>query len=166
MKELCAKCNVCHAFMPEQKHPIDLFVNDQFAPVLVIDDVRCDEEVLWGLEMMEELLGKGVPYTYTKTVRCTHVALNEEQGKEAVSRCSVWTNSLLEGRALIITTVLGLQQMKIGEGKEPGDLFRNEKVGVVLVIEPSYRMSEVVLFGSTDYKSKAKRAMKAAGLVK
>lgn len=161
MNNICAKCNVC-SFMPPQIGPRELSLGDDNATVLVIDDARGEDDLLLGLERAALFLGKGVAFTYTSSIRCTHDALSNEQQEEALAKCSVWTNYLLGGRSLVVTTENGLHQMKVGEGKKAGDLFRNEQLGVVLVIHPLHSSFDV----STDsfYLAQIARAKKSAGV--
>lgn len=158
MRNLCAQCNICSfteaVSRGESEEKLSRDVNGVSPLVLVIADAR--NEGVESLQLMHlDTIFSGLPFTYTRVVRCEQVELSDSQQKEAVSRCAVWTHHLLRDRAFIITVPKGLQQMGI-EGKNVGDLFKSQKYGIVLVVD---RFSDI-----SSYRDKIQRALREVGL--
>ena len=158
---ICGQCNICHSIVPrtEDTKPILAYDIGGESPVLlVIDD---SPDVGEAASIMSELMGKPVPFTYTSSVRCLD-RLGTINNDALVSRCSVWTHSLVEGRAAIITTRNGLKQLKAAEDRNEGDLFKHSRLGVVLVIPPlnSLDMERNLHI----YTKKVKRVLSEVGL--
>lgn len=157
MDKLCAGCTICPE-IPPQASPRVLAI-DKEGPrplILVIDDVYHKSWYASNIDTMSEILGANVDFTYTTAIRCNYPIKSEKADEDRIlSRCSVWTNSLLEGRALIITTKKGLVQLKLEE-REEGSMFKTNKYGLILVIPPLSKIAVV----SEEYKTKAKRLLK------
>lgn len=163
MQKLCASCNVCD-FLPEQKLPRVLSVEEEgeWPRVLVIDDNFSKKNYQQAIETAQQILGD-VPFTYTSTIRCDLPSdLELPKLRIAASRCSVWTGSLVENRSVILTTQRGLDQMKLGAEREVGDMFRNNRAGLILCIPPLIRLKGVAV---NPYRTKAQRLLKEAKLI-
>lgn len=161
MQKLCASCNVCD-FLPEQKLPRTLSIEEEgpWPRVLVIDDNGSKSRYAEAIEIAHQILGD-VPFTYTTTIRCDHSReLELPKQRIASARCSVWTNSLVENRSIILATPRGLDQMKLGTDREPGDMFRNHRAGLLLCIKPLLSISAIA-----PYRTKAQRLLKEAKLL-
>lgn len=167
ISNLCKRCNIC-TFMPVQESERVMAVTpvNTEPVVLIIDNAYQEGEWISGLEMSTELLGL-TSFTYTSTIRCTFtdqdVARGSNDHQKALQSCSVWTNFLLEGRAVIISTMDGLQQMKIEkiEDKEVGKVFRNARFGIVVVTPPIHSFNQNLI---DVYRPKIDRALKEVRL--
>lgn len=169
MKHLCKSCNVC-SFLPVQVLPrlysvepdTEVGSTKGSSPsVLVLDNLPSRGDLETVITVADSLL-LGVKYTYTPVVRCDVEVAAISDYRKAVSRCSVWTNSLLPGRSVILATPMGIDQMKVKGEVTEGEIFRTF-FGYVLCIKPLF-----VLGGSSEfheYQSKAKRLLKKAGLL-
>lgn len=165
MNDLCAKCNVCAAFMPEQEEERTLewwyggHMREQ-RHVLFIDDCADKRDITRSLDIARDLV-KSTEFVYTTTIRCDFVSgeLDDEEVLKAEQRCAVWTHQLLEKRMLIISTEAGLRQMQLGEDKGVGDMWRNNRVGVVLCVQPLLRIPHTAI---AHYQAKIERVLKKA----
>lgn len=150
--------------MPEQHQDRVLSVTPKGTEpvVLIIDNAYNQGEWIGGMEIGSELLGS-VPFTYTSTVRCDFNSLDHSQYQEALQKCSVWTNFLLESRAVVLSTIEGLQQMKIEkvEEKSIGHVFRNARFGVIVVVPPLHTFNQGLV---AAYQPKVDRALKEVKL--
>lgn len=165
MREACSTCNICD-FLPEQKgHRVLNHQGDGVAPVLVIDDLYDKKYLPDVFTVLNELLSGFWPtYNYTNAIRCDWEPdeIAPEDLNKATQRCSVWTHSLLMERAVIISTVTGLHQMKILD-KEPGAIFRSAKYGLILCVPP---LLEIGVKGEMGmYRSKVERIMRESGIL-
>lgn len=158
MHNLCAKCNVC-GFPVDDAFPVlSALTNSDVQPIiLVIDSSHNSKQWIDGQRETKNLLGDDQDFTYTSSIRCFYNKIEPDEKQKALQKCSVWTNSLIEGRAIIISTVEGLTQMHVGEGKAEGAIFKNEKVGVVIVVPPLYTFNDAL---HQHYKPKVQRALK------
>jgi hypothetical protein len=151
--------------MPEQENARVLSIEkdpENRPPILVIDDLIVEEGYAGAIWTAHELLGRLIAdFTYTSTIRCWHDGLEDEDLKTAISRCSVWTHSLLDNRLVILATQRGLIQMGV-KMREEGEMFRSGKYGLVLCIPPLWSMNEI---DRTPYKAKTARLLKEAGLL-
>lgn len=164
MLNLCAECNVCSDFMPEQKTPRTSKVDFGCDPVvLVIDDASNYADYPQAIDVARILVGD-VDFTYTTTIRCNHYPtdLKATERSTATARCAVWTHGLLENRMVILSTQRGMNQMKIETFRVPGDMFRNSKLGLLLCISPLLEMNETAI---KHYKVKTQRLLREAKLV-
>lgn len=166
IEAICATCNLCEEFMPKQTKDRLLLLEpigtSAVPKVLFLDDTPERENYDKAIRMAQLLVGPQ-NFTYTTTIRCSFVpdALNQVQLQTAASRCSVWTNQLLEGRAVIITTMRGMFQLKVGIDRVVGDAFKVPRLGVVLCI-PS--LLTLTVKDIDIYQTKIKRVLKEAGL--
>lgn len=164
MNHLCESCSIC-SFLPTQDKPRVFKVEVETSPsplVLVIDQIQ-EQRQLDSAILVADILLAGVKYTYTPSIRCEYVGASFEDYQKAIARCAVWTNQLLPGRSVILSTVPGVYQMKVKGEVTPGQIFRSEAFGLVLVIPPL-----VSLGTGTDlpeYQSKVKRLLKKANLL-
>jgi hypothetical protein len=71
---------------------------------------------------------------------------------------------LLEHRALILSTLRGLKQLKV-EGKSEGGIFKNERLGVLVCMPPLWDLVGSIAL-SDIYRPKVQRAMREAGILK
>lgn len=139
MEKLCETCTACE-FIPQQtvlrNLSLSYLVNEAPPLVLVIDESYSAGRETFAMQVVKDLLVKDISFDYCTSIRCIYKPgdLNETELQDAVSRCSVWTNQISGGRALIITGMSGLTQLKIEEEHKPGDLFRHPRLGVVLVV--------------------------------
>lgn len=161
MSELCKSCTACE-FMPTQIYNRVLcheYVAEEKPPlVLVIDGFWSMGMEDHSMQRVKELLQKDVSFTYTTTLRCYGaMSLTIDERHDANSRCSVWTNMLLESRALIIGVPSAMEQLKI-EKNSPGDFFKSARLGVMLVI-PGVVTPEMDMDFSS-YQAKVARALK------
>lgn len=168
-------CSVC-TFMPKQDrervlhwHPStvtdakEAFRNETEgnpAPVLVIDNASSDQEIV-DATCIAEILLEDVQFIYTNTIRCKYEQLTTEQRATALSRCSVWTGHMIEGRAIIISTLEGLKQLKVEKEIAPGTIVRSPRLGLVLCVPPLTSLHGPELLA---YKSKIQRMVKEAKL--
>lgn len=161
---LCAKCNVCEDRLPVQVDERILILEPEDAParVLVLDDPETKEDYELAMKVAARLLGS-VSFAYSATVRCDHVfgEMSLETLSMVTSRCAVWTNLISEGRLLILSTVRGLVQLKVGLEWKEGDVFRVGKLGVVLCIPPLLSLLDEF----PVYKRKVERAMREVGVL-
>lgn len=161
MESLCARCNVC-SFMPEQTGPraleyvLDIPKRDSL--VLVVDDYH--DEVHESYRTAKELLGN-VPFNLTSAIRCSYESLDVEQICRAASSCSVWTNTLIDNRKLIITTLLGLKQLKVTGEHGIGDVLKSSRLGMILVTPTLSLMNEKTI---GIYKTKVQRVLRMVNL--
>lgn len=158
----CRNCNIC-AFMPEQDEeriPCCIFGERDITQVsiLVVDDCADKRDMLHNMERASRLLHER-PFIYTTTIRCDYISgeISKEAEEKALNRCAVWTHQLLENRMFILSTLNGLKQMRIGEGRGEGDLWRSLRLGVILCIPPLDRMT-VKEFSA--YMAKTERVLK------
>lgn len=166
IEAICATCNLCSEFMPVQDkdrllllEPIEVHTVPK---ILILDDTPERKDYDKAIRMAQLLIGPQT-FTYSATIRCSFVpdALNQVQLQTAASRCSVWTNQLLEGRAVIIATMRGLFQLKVGIERVVGEAFRVPRLGVILCIPPLLTLKVKDL---DIYQAKVKRVLKEAGL--
>jgi len=135
--------------------------------VLVIDDASDLYRVSLGMRVASMLLD-GIDHTYTRSVRCEHeedYPFTEEELATSVACCATWTNSLLEGRKFIITTLWGARQMKMTSFVKEGDLCLDGRYGYVLIVPPlhTFVQSDGVKLHKeafTTYKAKVWRVLK------
>lgn len=174
LAESCSMCNVC-GFV--KRYPSPMLCEDSMGEydagmeparplLLVIDDLFESEEYKNRQMVVSSLLPVDIAFTYTSTVRCSVLHEDMIPGRFDVilSRCSVWTNSLLDERLVILSTVNGLKQMKVEKDYNEGDMFKSVRLGVVLVIPPIKMLGPRDRFFSV-YQEKVKRVMKEAGLL-
>jgi hypothetical protein len=152
--------------MPAQKFDRTLcfdYVGENNPPlILVVDGFWSVGTEGIAISRVQQLLNKEIGFTYTTTLRCFGAMnLTSDERHDANSRCSVWTNMLLNGRALVIGVPQAMEQMKV-EGHKPGDLFRHARLGVVLVI-PGVMTPEMDMEFSS-YQAKVARALKVLKL--
>ena len=165
METLCNTCTSCE-FMPKQdvfrSLSLSYCVNGTPPLVLVIDEPHDVGLESMAMQKVKELLVKDISFDYCTSVRCDgRFSLTNDEIKDALSRCSVWTNHISGGRALILTGVSGLTQLKIEDHKE-GDLFRHDRLGVVLVVPCIY--GAVMDINFSTYQKKVQRALKVLKL--
>jgi len=168
VKELCAICDVCSSFMPEQKNPrvLEVDKDGEKPAVLVIDDQINLKDYAEGIYIAHELLGRLIAdFSYTSTIRCEYEPgrLSDIEADTAVAKCSVWTHHLLDNRKVILTTQRGLTQMGI-KGRKEGDIFRSGKYGLILCVYPLRHMRTEEVYFPT-FKAKTQRLLKEAGLI-
>lgn len=162
--QLCSKCNVC-AFMPEQDRDRTLLfkqmVNEEYI-TLVIDDCQNQDQWVVGMAWASELLGHNIAFDFTSTVRCDYNPddLTPEHQQEAIDKCGVWTNLLLERRAVILTTETGLRQMKV-DSRPVGSVFRSTMLGIIVVLPPLHAFDDGLF---QHYLPKVQRALKEVRL--
>lgn len=162
LEKLCAQCNICVDLLETEDRPTlsyDIGGNEPL--VLVLDQVQEEGNVSQAIERFLSLAGRNIPFTYSNVVRCLkRNYLSDAKSRDALrSRCSVWTHSIIDRRAVIVTTLEGLKQLRVDELKE-GDIKRDEKLGILVVIPPllSEEMDE------TYYGPRVRRALKEVGL--
>src|SRR5688500_7899617 len=108
----CKRCNVCEELVGKQENERTHYFGNAGASVLVLDDCEELEYCMVGMDMAQKLLSTRTDFTYTTTVRCNSAGLDREKKRKVLARCSVWTNSLLENRSIILATRNGLLQMR------------------------------------------------------
>lgn len=162
LAKLCSRCKICLDILPPQSHDPVLFHGEESSPVLVVDDLYERESLSLALAKCCKLLGD-TPYCYTSTLRC-------EPGKGLGSgdylipeeRCTVWTNLLVQDRALILTTITGLFQMGVQEEIPEGEIYIVQRLGTLIVIPPLTQMTHLQ-FVTTRHK--VERALKSLRLL-
>lgn len=104
-----------------------------------------------------------VPFDYAHSIRCVHDDgdLTPEQKQEALGRCSVWTRNLIGNYAIYLCTKNALNQIGIGAERNPGDVFANPRLGLVLCINP---LASITPSEMAEYTSKVNRLFKKAGI--
>lgn len=161
MKDICAACSICD-FMPPQKRLRQLSFQDEGAPILILDDTNGNPTE--ALRVAKLLVGEGIPFTYTTTIRCTqkiHQVSVESYGK-ALQHCAVWTHLLTDNRMAILATEHGLQQMRVNQGIKAGGIFKSTKWGLVLCIPPLHSMTNQEI---QHYTTLTHRVLATTGLL-
>lgn len=174
LADICKRCKICSRFltMTEMVEPnlyhthfVSTALETETPRILVLDDAQNTKEKSQGVALVDELLNGNHGFTYSTTIRCSHNAKTElrENLETAASYCAVWTHSIEEERAVILTTKRGLSQLRIDKECREGDLFKSQKLGVILVIPNLSTISP----GSSNfntYQAKVNRALKEVGL--
>lgn len=164
--DICSECNVCEEFTPVQKNKRILFTPHSERPVsiLVIDDAPSYVIYDKAMSILFDLLGR-IDYDYTLSIRCKcePFKMSKEALNAVTSRCAVWTKVVVVSSdySLVLSTKRGLMQLKVGDDKREGDLFRAGKVSVILCIPPVLSIPRDSL---EMYRTKTKRALKESGL--
>lgn len=156
MLHLCKKCNICNLGYKEERVP-----SLGEGKVLVLDDFNgVSADYAEPIALSEQLIGS-IPHTYTTTIRCNIAIVDEQLREKALARCAVWTNLLAQDRRLVITTINGLKQIGIGEEHQTGDVFKDERYGLVVVVPP---LTDISASEVPIYKQKVRRAIREANL--
>lgn len=169
LDKLCERCNICWNLLPQPKSPPVLSIkgeeDEKPAAILVIDDCSIIAHYGECLDVVHGWLGGKIAFDYTTTIRCDHrpQKLEAEVIEQIVAKCSVWTHGIAEGRKIILATERGLRQLKVKNEHKEGDVFRNARLGVVVVI-PSLINVHPRSEEFRTFKSKVERALKEVGL--
>lgn len=118
-----------------------MFHGPEKAIILVLDSCEVHGNISDNIRKAKRIIGKATPFTYTPVVRCSGLVEATDNWK-AVERCSVWTNFLLEDRGLIIATEHGLVQLGITDEVKPGILYKDARLGTILLINPLVTMDD------------------------
>ena len=160
LSEICKTCELCTGLVPEQPRfrTLSEGFGDSSDKILLIDDAF--SATTWSLSKKKATeLFQPIGFTYTTSIRCETFSTPTIADEEIVlSRCSVWTNLLLDGKQLIVSTKYGLKQLKIASDISVGEAFRSSRLGIILCIPP------ILALESKVYRTKIQRAIKEAGL--
>lgn len=161
MIDVCRTCNICHLkeqaeertpYFEEVSNPAAILIDDNFGYGSEYKDAYAE-----GITIM----GK-TSFTYTSTVRCQMDAVKPDELTKIMSRCAVWTHLLAEDRKLIVCTKNGLVQLGLTEEHPVGDVFADERLGVVVVIPPLD--SQEFIVNRNELRIKVRRASREAGV--
>jgi hypothetical protein len=151
MIELCRSCNICH--LDEQaEERVPYYQESEDPKVLLIDDNEgYGSEYDGSYADALYVVGK-TPFTYTSTIRCKTGELTEKEETKILAKCSVWTHLLAADRKLIISTQKGLVQLGLGEEHPLGDVFADDRLGIVVVIPPVGSQEFISMRGELQLK--------------
>ena len=158
MIEICRVCAICK--VPEQAHPRIPYLGDLKSKIMILDtDLSTAPGYEKQVDVAHQLFGAKRPFLYTTTIRCKVPALPDEEERVLLSRCGVWTNLLMDGKALLLSTIEGFRQIGIDEAKfNAGEIFLEPKIGVVICIHP------LLTLEISEYKPIVRRGIKDSGV--
>lgn len=146
MDALCAQCRICEGLgVPKQRDERVLVYRvhpgEERARVLVIDQL---ETGFVPVLTLMKLFGADVPVDYTNAVRCQfdNESMETAEWNPIVAHCSVWTNSLLADRSIILSTPRGFYQMGMLEKWSFGKVYKSSAYGMLLCTRPLLNMKE------------------------